>query len=63
MEPVFRTASFCASGECIEVAQADGVVILRDSTQPLGSRLHYGASDWGFFVRDIKSGKLDRLDS
>lgn len=63
MEPAFRTASFCASGECVEVAQGDGVVILRDSTQPLGGRLHYGARDWGSFVRDIKSGKLDRLGS
>ena len=28
-------ASFCASGECVEVAQQDGMIILRDSTQPL----------------------------
>jgi Domain of unknown function (DUF397) len=63
MQPVFRRASFCAGGECVEVAQNNDVVILRDSTQPLGGRLHYGARDWGSFVRDVKSGKLDRLDS
>jgi hypothetical protein len=63
MQPAFRKTSYCAAGECVEVAHQDGGVILRDSTQPLGGRLHYGARDWGFFVRDIKSGKLDRLDS
>jgi len=63
MQPAFRTASFCASGECVEVAQGDGTVILRDSTQPHGNLLRYAARDWGSFVRDIKSGKLDRLDS
>lgn len=62
-QPVFRTASFCAGGECVEVAQRDGVIILRDSTQPDGSMLHYAVEDWGSFVRNIKSGQLDCLRS
>jgi hypothetical protein len=62
MEPAFRRASFCASGECVEVAQRDGMIILRDSVRP-HSMLHYAVSDWGSFVRNIKSGKLDRLES
>ena len=57
----WRRASFCASGECIEVAQRDDMISLRDSTQPHGRVLHYAARDWGSFVRTIKSGQLDGL--
>ena len=63
LPPAWRRASFCASGECVEVAQQDSVIILRDSTQPHGSMLRYAAGDWGSFVRDIKSGKLNGLES
>jgi hypothetical protein len=35
------------------------MVILRDSTQPHGSVLHYTAGEWGSFVRAIKSGTFD----
>ena len=48
-------------GECIEVAQRDDMIILRDSTQPHGSVLDYAAGDLGSFVRTIKSGQLDGL--
>ncbi len=62
-QPAWRRASFCASGECVEVAQQDGMIILRDSTQPHGSTLQYAARDWGSFVRTIRSGQLDGLES
>jgi hypothetical protein len=57
MELVFRTASFCASGECIEVAQRDDVIIIRDSTQPHGAMIRSDAADWRRFVRDIKTSE------
>ena len=57
----FRTASFCGGGECIQVAQRDGMIVLRDSTQPYGAMLHYAVGDWSSFVRNIKSGGLDGL--
>jgi Domain of unknown function (DUF397) len=59
--PAFRRSSFCASGECIEVARRDYTITLRDSTQPRGTMLHYASSDWASFIRNIKSGKLDSL--
>lgn len=62
-QPPFRTASFCGGGECVEVAQRDGMIVLRDSTQPHSSMLHYAVGDWGSFVRSIKSGQLDGLGS
>ena len=59
----WRRASFCASNECVEVAQRGDEIILRDSAQPHGSMLHYTVKDWGSFMRRIKSGELDRLRS
>jgi hypothetical protein len=58
-QPVWRTASFCASGECVEVAERDGMIILRDSTRPAGHVLHYGAEEWRSFVRHIKADELN----
>jgi Domain of unknown function (DUF397) len=54
----WRKASFCASGECVEVAQRDGEIILRDSTQPSGRMLHWGTGEWRAFVRTVKTGEL-----
>jgi hypothetical protein len=54
----WRKASFCASGECVEVAERDGVVILRDSTQPSGRMLHWGAEEWRIFIRTLKTGEF-----
>jgi Domain of unknown function (DUF397) len=62
-QPAFRRASFCGATECIEVAQREGKVVIRDSTQPHGSMLYYAARDWGSFVHSIKSGQLDGLGS
>lgn len=59
--PAFRTASFCAAGECVEIAQQDDRIILRDSTQPHGSLLRYGFGEWRNFVSGIKTGKFDDL--
>jgi hypothetical protein len=61
VQPAWRTASFCASGECVEVAQGDDLIILRDSTRPHGSMLHYGAAEWRSFIRTVKAGEFDNL--
>jgi Domain of unknown function (DUF397) len=61
VQPAWRRASFCAASECIEVAQRDGLIILRDSTQQQGSLLHCGAGEWRDLVRIIKAGEYDRL--
>jgi len=63
MQSAWRRASFCASNECVEVAQRGDMIILRDSAQPHGSMLHCVAEDWESFMRSIKSGEFDRLGS
>ena len=59
MQAAFRRASFCASNECTEVGQRDGMVVVRDSTQPDGVVLQYALVGWASFVRDIKQGKFE----
>ena len=59
----WRKASLCAGGECLEIAQRDGMIMLRDSTGPRGTVLHCAAGEWRSFVGDIKAGKFDGLRS
>jgi len=53
-QPAWRTASFCASGECVEVGQQDGLIMVRDSTRPHDGTVQWTAEGWRSFVRDIK---------
>jgi hypothetical protein len=57
----WRKASFCQSGECVEVAQQGGVIIMRDSKEPLGGVLRYSVQEWRSLVYDVKAGKYDNL--
>lgn len=59
--PAWRKASFCASGECLEVAQGNGVILIRDSIQPHGAVLQSAAGNWLSLVQRIKAGELDRF--
>jgi hypothetical protein len=63
VQPAWRRASYCAAGECVEVAQRDGMIMLRDSTQPHGSVLHYAAKEWRHFVRNVRTGEFGELCS
>jgi hypothetical protein len=60
-EPAWRKASFCASGECVEVTQRNGMIVLRDSKQPNGSVISYTREEWLSFVLGIKAGEFDDL--
>ena len=64
VKPFFRKSRFCASGECVEVAQRGDQIILRDSARPDdGGLLHYGVEEWRSFVRNIKAGEFGDLRS
>ena len=64
---MWRKASFCASGECVEVAQGNGMIILQSSSGPRGisvgsrRRVHYTTQEWQTFVRGVKAGEFDDL--
>jgi len=58
-QPVWRRPSFCASGECVEIAELNGMVVMRDSKDPHGHMLHYTTEEWRAFIRSIKAGNYD----
>jgi hypothetical protein len=47
-------------GDCVEVAQADAVVAVRDSKDPGGPVLVFRAESWTAFVAATKQGEFDR---
>jgi Domain of unknown function (DUF397) len=58
---VWQRASFCQNGECVEVAEQNGMIILRDSKRPNGGVLRYTIDEWRSFVGGIKAGEFDDL--
>jgi hypothetical protein len=60
-EPVWRKASLCGGGECIEFAELNGMVVMRDSKDPRGGLLRYSADEFRSFVLGIKAGEFDDL--
>jgi len=61
--PRWFTSSYSNNGgQCVEVAAnlvaSRGVVPVRDSKDPEGPALVFGASSWAAFVADVKSGHL-----
>jgi Domain of unknown function (DUF397) len=66
-QAVWRKASFCASSECVEVAQRNGMIILRSSNGPRGisvgprRRVQYTTQEWQTFVSGVKAGEFDDL--
>ena len=51
----WRTARGCGATECVEVGQRDGMIVLRDSTQPHGTMLRYATKDWERFIASLKA--------
>jgi hypothetical protein len=47
-----------AQGNCVEVAPLRDGIAVRDSKNPDGPVLRFGAADWQAFVSNIKAGRL-----
>ncbi len=60
-QPLWRRASFCASNECVEVSQHNGMIVMRNSKKPSGLMLHYSTEEWQTFIRGVKAGEFDDL--
>jgi Domain of unknown function (DUF397) len=61
-QPLWRRASFCASNECVEVTQRNGMIIMRNSREPSGRVLHYSIEEWQSFILGVKAGEFDHFD-
>lgn len=46
----------CDSGNCVEIAQADGGFLVRDSKDPDGPMLRFSRPEWEAFVESIREG-------
>lgn len=57
----WRTSSHSTGngGECIELAADEAVVLARDSKDPDGAVLGFGADAWAAFLTTVKDGHLD----
>lgn len=58
---VWRKSSYSNAngGDCVEVADGiPGVVPVRDSKDPEGPALVFGADAWSAFVADVRSGRF-----
>ncbi len=58
---VWRRSSYSSNGgaDCVETAMAGPLVAVRDSKDPDGPRLAFGAGAWGTFLDQVKHGQLD----
>ena len=65
-QPNWRKTSFCASGECVEVARLNDMIVLRSTQGPRGismgpRRVQYTPEEWRSFVLGVKAGEFDDL--
>ncbi len=45
------------NGNCVEVARSNGGVVVRDSQDPNGPMLAYGAESWRAFTAQARQGR------
>lgn len=50
-----------ANGDCVELASANGQIVVRDSKDPSGSIIQYRADAWQSFLSKARRGEFDRL--
>jgi hypothetical protein len=56
----WRKSSYSGGGNnCVEVAQTTDACAVRDSKNPGGGHLVFGADAWETFLTDIKRGTYD----
>jgi hypothetical protein len=53
---VFRKSSYSPTGNCVEVANKDVSVLVRDSKLPAEGILSFPAPSWRVFLRGIHRG-------
>ncbi len=53
------TRSAGNGGNCVEVANLDDAVAVRDSKHPEGAALVFSRTEWATFVDATKSGEFD----
>ena len=60
-DSAWRRPSYCAGGECAEIAMVDNMIALRSSTEP-GSVVRYTNEEWRALVLAITAGEFADLE-
>ena len=57
----FRKSSYSqyTPNACVEVANSDNVVVIRDSKNCSGPRLEFSQAEWDAFIKGVKNGEFD----
>ena len=55
----WRRASFCDNSSCVEVANGNNFVAMRDSKVKGGPMLSYTRQEWAAFIAGVKAGEFD----
>ncbi len=58
---VWRKASFCQNGECLEVAAQNGTIIIRNSTELDSAYICSTPEEFRSFLGGAKAGEFDDL--
>ncbi|GLW10105.1 hypothetical protein Misp01_52340 [Microtetraspora sp. NBRC 13810] len=57
---VWRKSSYSGGGnDCVEVAEQDEMILVRDSKDPGGPVLRFTGREWFAFWRGMKAGEFD----
>ncbi|MFI6860841.1 DUF397 domain-containing protein [Streptomyces sp. NPDC050421] len=60
-ELVWRTSSYSSgNGQCVEVADAQGAVPVRDSKDATGPVVSFSGHSWSAFIADVKAARGSR---
>lgn len=60
-ETIWRVASRCEGGHCVEVAVLGESVLVRSSADPAGNPITFSRDEWREFAAEVKSGIFDLL--
>jgi hypothetical protein len=54
----WHKASFCQTGECVEIAAYNNVVLMRSSAQPESGYIHFTPEEFATFLDAAKAGEF-----
>ena len=57
----WHRSSFCAQGECVEIAVDGGMVLIRDSKAPRAGTLRFSSDEFDAFIRGAVAGEFSNL--
>ena len=63
-QPAWRKSTFSGGGtgsDCVELAEVDGEIMVRDSKDPSGTVLRFTRSEARAFIQGAKAGEFDDL--